>query len=395
MVSARDRELYRRQKLSATDRERLLRPYLPDPDSLSTRPSIHQHRKRPSTAARKKNATRTRNRTRTRTISIRAFLRSQLHQLVYALIHICLGFYVRLSQALAAVIDRIQAIVYYHHRTPELIQKDVRSLSRLPEHLSVILSLHRDDDALQTLMDEVSELAAWTACAGIPTLSIYEKSGILKSCIPALYQAVTDKLSSYYGSPVHQPILRIFAPHHSVYGPSRASSVTRRSSNGATLTILLLSATDGRETLVDLTKTLAEMAQNGKLSPDDISTDLIDAEISEITSRPSQSTPALFSNDNNQGDEKDPVSGNNRHHDTADSLVPPILQPIKPEPDLLLIFGPYVKLDGYPPWQIRLTEIFCTGDRGSSITGGQEAVEYQGFMRALWRYARAQMRFGR
>lgn len=137
------------------------------------------------------------------------------------------------------------------------------------------------------------------------------------------------------------------------------------------------------------------MAQNGKLSPDDISTDLIDAEISEITSRPSQSTPAFFSNDNNQSDEKDPISGNNHHHDTVDNLVPPILQPIKPEPDLLLIFGPYVKLDGYPPWQIRLTEIFCTGDRGSSITGGKEAVEYQGFMRALWRYARAQMRFGR
>lgn len=182
MVSARDRELYRQdaraggQKLSVTDRERLLRPYLPDPDSLSTRPSIQQHRKRPSTAARKQKTT-TRTRTQTRTASIRAFLRSQLHQLVYALIHIVLGLYVRLSQTLDAVIDRVQAIAYYHHRTPELIQKDVQSLSRLPEHLSVILSLRRDDDALQTLMDEVSELAAWTTCAGISTLSIYEKSG--------------------------------------------------------------------------------------------------------------------------------------------------------------------------------------------------------------------------
>lgn len=156
---------------------------------------------------------------------------------------------------------------------------------------------------------------------------------------------------------------------------------------------------------MDLTKTLAEMAQNGKLSPEDISTELIDAEISEITSRPSQLTPALFNSDSNQDDDQEHVGGNNHHHDTVDNLVPPthsargigmtIMQPIKPEPDLLLIFGPYVKLDGYPPWQIRLTEIFCTGDRGSSITGGQEAVEYQGFLRALWRYARAQMRFGR
>lgn len=139
----------------------------------------------------------------------------------------------------------------------------------------------------------------------------------------------------------------------------------------------MLSAADGRETLVDLTKTLTEMSQNGKLSPADISLELIDAEISEITSQPSQSTPGTL----------------NGATETTSNLF----RPVKPEPDLLIIFGPYVNLDGYPPWQIRLTEIFCTGDRGSSITGGNdfEAVEYQGFLRGLWRYARAQMRFGR
>lgn len=54
-----------------------------------------------------------------------------------------------------------------------------------------------------------------------------------------------------------------------------------------------------------------------------------------------------------------------------------------------------MKLDGYPPWQIRLTEIFCTGDKSTSISGSGEAVEYQGFLKALWRYARTEMRFGR
>jgi dehydrodolichyl diphosphate syntase complex subunit NUS1 len=74
-----------------------------------------------------------------------------------------------------------------------------------------------------------------------------------------------------------------------------------------------------------------------------------------------------------------------------------LFTPIKPEPDLLIIFGPIVKLDGYPPWQVRLTEIFCTGDKTSSIAAGREevAVEYQGFLRGLWRYARASFRFGR
>ena len=63
---------------------------------------------------------------------------------------------------------------------------------------------------------------------------------------------------------------------------------------------------------MDLTKTLAEMAQKGKVAPADISAELVDAEITES------------------------VMG---------------------EPDLLLIFGPRVQLKGYPPWQVRLTEI--------------------------------------
>lgn len=53
----------------------------------------------------------------------------------------------------------------------------MRALSQLPEHLSVVLTLNKEEDALETLMDEVAELAAWSSCAGIPMLSIYEKTG--------------------------------------------------------------------------------------------------------------------------------------------------------------------------------------------------------------------------
>lgn len=145
-------------------------------------------------------------------------------------------------------------------------------------------------------------------------------------------------------------------------------------SNSNTLTILLLSATDGRETFVDLTKTLAEMSQNGKLSPEDITMELVDAEISEITTHPSQTI----------------LQGSIEARENS-----PLDVFIKPEPDLLLVFGPLLKLDGYPPWHIRLTEMFCTGDNSSNMNGINGAVEYQGFLRGLWHYAGAQMRFGR
>lgn len=41
--------------------------------------------------------------------------------------------------------------------------------------------LGKDEDALDVIMDEVAELVAWSSCAGIPMLSIYEKTGILRT----------------------------------------------------------------------------------------------------------------------------------------------------------------------------------------------------------------------
>lgn len=188
----------------------------------------------------------------------------------------------------------------------------------------------------------------------------------MKSCIPTLHQIITKKLSSYYGSPTQQPALQLFAPHHAVYkNPQSEPSADK--SNPESLTLLLLSSTDGRETLVDLTKTLAEMSQNGKLSAQDITPELVDAEISEITTHPTQSTD-----------------------DEEDEEVY-----VKSEPDLLLVFGPNLRLDGYPPWHIRLTEMYCTGDTSNGLTGYGEAVEYQGFMKGLYHFAGSQMRFGR
>lgn len=174
MVTQKDRNILRAEirsrgnNLSAADRESLIKPYLPDPADLP------QTRSRASTA----NSSSHSRRQKARKTPIRTFLKSQIHHLTYAFTHIIFGIIVRLLQAYHAVVDRVFAVVYHHHRTPELIRKDVRGLKRLPQHLSVILTLRTEDDALAVLMDEVAELTAWSACAGISHLSIYEKTGI-------------------------------------------------------------------------------------------------------------------------------------------------------------------------------------------------------------------------
>jgi dehydrodolichyl diphosphate syntase complex subunit NUS1 len=162
-----------REKLIAVSRRNILcsqeltrsQPYLPTPPTSKRSKDGNIRLEEPSSHSR---------------LGLRRFLRTQLHALIYALLHTIFSVYIRLRQAYHAVKDRILAILYYHHRTPELIQKDVKGLSRLPQHLSVILKLEdggRGGAGLEALVNEVAEIAAWCACVGIPVLSVYEQTG--------------------------------------------------------------------------------------------------------------------------------------------------------------------------------------------------------------------------
>ncbi|KAI6822180.1 Undecaprenyl diphosphate synthase [Hortaea werneckii] len=320
--------------LNASGREHLLKPYLPSaPKQEDTAASI---------AGRFRHTSR-----------VRPAIRQLLHWTLFAIIHTLFSVYIRLRQVYHAIVDRLFALLYYHHRTPELIQRDVKGLSKVPNHLSVVLELSPEGgkkDRLETLMNDACEVAAWSACSGIPMLSIYEQTGILKSTIPHLHRRIERTLTAYYGSTNPQkPTFSLRAPHLPSYSPPESPEPATNGANGTThskrphLNILLISTTDGRQTLVDLTRTLASMAQDSKIQPSDISDELIDAEITES------------------------VMG---------------------EPDLLLLFGDRVTLKGYPPWQVRLTEIYGVQDH----VGG---VEYAVFLRGLYRFAKAKMNFGR
>ena len=167
MVASHETQLYRQDDrskgnfLSPKQREDLLRPYLPAPPPSKSPGQVPAKR---------------------RLQPIRIFLRQQLHLLVFIVIHMLFSVYVRIRQTYHILLDRVFAILYYHHRAPELIQQDVRNLSRIPEHLSVILELkgeERGTAGLEVLMDEVAEISAWCSCVGIPLLSVYEKTGMM------------------------------------------------------------------------------------------------------------------------------------------------------------------------------------------------------------------------
>ena len=141
--------------------------------------------------------------------------------------------------------------------------------------------------------------------------------GVLKNYLPQTHSSIWSTLEAYFG-PRRKPTLSLRAPHLSSYSPPNTPPQTAQI-NGDDLkeerqhlTVLLLSEHDGRDTIVDLTRTLAEMAQKGDVHQEQINMDLIDAQLSDHVSS---------------------------------------------EPDLLILFTPTVQLKGYPPWQLRLTEI--------------------------------------
>ena len=158
------------------------------------------------------------------------------------------------------------------------------------------------------------------------------QKGVLKRYMPQTHRAINHKLKAWFGK-FHAPSLSLHArgaePVQAFKGPSA-------------LNVLRLSTEDGREAMVDLTKVFAHMAQRDKISTADITTDLIDNELGEA---------------------------------------------VMPEPDLLLSFEPFVDLQGYPPWPIRLTEIFASPDN--------QGVNYQVFLRGLGKYSQATFKLGK
>ena len=102
--------------------------------------------------------------------------------------------------------------------------------------------------------------------------------GVLKPCIASTHRAIAQHLCSYYGDT--RPTLRVHAPHSKSFANGDVDSPDAAADAASSdLEVTFVSEEDGRESLVDLTKTLCDMAQRGKLSSDDVSPELIDAEI--------------------------------------------------------------------------------------------------------------------
>ncbi|KAF2994127.1 hypothetical protein E8E14_002646 [Neopestalotiopsis sp. 37M] len=339
--SAQDTAKYREdvrsdgKSLQAAEREQLLKSYLPSPPTSPSKDSKVVSSRYQSTEPSR--------------FGVRGFLREQLYSFTYALIHIIFSFYIRLRIAYHALSLHVVSVLGYHHRTPEYIARDVRTLKKKPRHVSIIMSLEdggKRGDAKVKLLNDVADITAWCASAGIPILTVYEKTGILKDNMESERREISRRLQDWFGK-YQAPELHVHSPNMPPLGPPNYRSNSAKGGFNTVdgtvskMGVNIISAEDGRDSVVDLTKVLTEMSQRGKLRPEEVTMNVIDQELRQV------------------------------------------LQ----EPDLLISFAPWVDLQSYPPWQIRLTEIYCEPDN--------QGVSYQVFLNALRRYSSATFKLGK
>jgi dehydrodolichyl diphosphate syntase complex subunit NUS1 len=164
---------FRRSKqLSVQQREELLKPFLPSDPSDSEaqtqkKKALRDRRQRASQQNRK---------------PLAGPIKTFLHLAIYHVVALLFSIFFRFRRAYRLVRGKVVSLLKYHHRTPEFIAHDVKNLEKLPKHLSVIVEYQEDDGSqgtagLEGLVNDVCEIAAWAASAGIPFLSVYERTG--------------------------------------------------------------------------------------------------------------------------------------------------------------------------------------------------------------------------
>ncbi|KAK6455668.1 Decaprenyl diphosphate synthase-like protein [Scheffersomyces xylosifermentans] len=266
------------------------------------------------------------------------------HHVLLLSLFFVISIYKNINYLYRRLLLKFYTLTYYPNKSPQIIRDDVNRLSKIPKVISCILDLKDDDDengGIDGLINQISELSAWTVSAGIPQLVIYEYNGVLinnKGNLAQLKRYISKNLTLYYGTDL-VPNYSIRIPHKNLIIYSDPAVTAKEE---LSLEILLLSRVDGKPTIVELTKTMSELAINKELSIKDISIELIDEELLEL---------------------------------------------VGPEPDLLISFGPSLDLQDYPPWHIRLSEIYWEPDN--------KDVSYAVFIRALQQFSNCKVNVGK
>jgi len=232
-----------------------------------------------------------------------------------------------------------QRLFKYNRGTPQEVREDVASLAKVPRHIALVLKGANDPEtALSKLLTEATMGVMWCVGCGSEQLTLYERNGRLKSVkLESVAEVLTTGLARYFNDE-EMPLLSVRS------GRSRvtAGSVTNRTGERPVLEITLVSEDDGRPLMVDLARKYSHELAQGKLALENITVGKVDHDVQEL------------------------VGG---------------------EPDLLVSFDSNLDVAGFPPWLLRVTELF-------SLPDNEGVFHYMVFYLALRKFANVKVNLG-
>jgi len=207
------------------------------------------------------------------------------------------------------------------------VRENSLCLQKLPQHIGFIVV--EDDISIRDLV----KLMIWSAASGITYISIYDKFGFIKGNKTLVEEELSVELGETekkrYSFTVYEGCVRKLNP---------------QVNNGVRhIDVHLLTASDGREKLVNLAKKFSAEVMNKKCTV----------------------------------------------HEITPSSVDSILHGEQgfPDPDMVVRFGQIESLLGYLPWQTRLTEILSLPTH--------HRISYKSFHQLLLSYGSTEQRFGK
>jgi len=209
-------------------------------------------------------------------------------------------------------------------------EQDMGNLSKLPRHMSFVIN-----EDVTTDYCDIANLIVWTIAMGIPYISLYDRHGILKAGESRLGKVIKQKVVKTFGQKKAQGIDVVL------------KDSSYRYQNGITypkkFCVQLLSEEDGRADIISTTKRIAADYADNNIEEKNINIDHINKSLKAIENIP--------------------------------------------DPELVVQFGNIYSLNGYLPWQTRLSEILNLKTH--------KKICYSQYYNLLARFSKCDQRFGK
>ncbi|KAF9942095.1 hypothetical protein BGZ67_003105 [Mortierella alpina] len=273
------------------------------------------------------------------------------HFLVFALLHI--GLELMVSARTMKTLVQVFFLPHLFPVAPEVVRilrqdLDLDKMTKIPKHLAVVLPAGNESSESEEdeWAGQVAQLAQWATASGIKCLSIMRTDPLHPELVEVLQDRITDSIADFYREEKIVPVALARTLGSPEEGLNTLNPLDQRKrlhgGRPFDLDVVVLSKQDGHARLAGVVRTLGEAARQNRITSEDITTDFMDKELSYEL----------------------------------------------PEPELLIILKDDLDMSGYPPWHIRLTEIFHHPDQAI-------IPRYTMFLQALHRYAKCDQRFGK